>query len=176
MLALGTGASTVVFSVVDGVILQSPFVDVDAVAFLRLRTADGRLTAAVPRDAYDRVAAGLPTPIAAMGVHTIGSPIVTGVDLPRRTQTECLSASMADVVGTRPMMGRWFSAAEDRPGGPGVAVVSSKFWRGTLGSDPRVLGRSIVLGGLWPRLRRLMTTLPEFRKPGSPLPSLSLNP
>jgi predicted permease len=145
MLALGTGASTVVFSVVDGVILQSPFVDVDAVAFLRLRTADGRLTAAVPRDAYDRVAAGLPTPIAAMGVHTIGSPIVTGVDLPRRTQTECLSASMADVVGTRPMMGRWFSAAEDRPNGPGVAVVSSKFWRGTLGSDPRVLGRSIVL-------------------------------
>lgn len=145
MLALGTGASSAVFSVVDGVILRSPFVDVNAVAYLRSRNPKGQLTSAVPREVYDRLSGNLPAAIAAVGDFTIGSSIVTGVETPRRTQTECLSASMAVVLGTRPTQGRWFSAAEDRPGAAGVAVVSAKFWRGTLGGDPQVLGRTLVL-------------------------------
>jgi putative ABC transport system permease protein len=145
MLATGTGASTAVFSVVDGVILRTPFDDVKAIAYLRAQMPDGRLTNAVPRDAYLRLESGLPGPIAAVGSYTISSPTVTGVDTPRRTQVECLSASMAGVLGTQPMMGRWFTAAEDYPGGPGVALVSAKFWRGTLARDPNVLGRTIML-------------------------------
>lgn len=145
MLALGTGASTAVFSVVDGVILRSPFVDVDAVGYLRARTPDGRLTSAVPRETYDRLAAAVPGPIAAVGLVGLSGPVVTGVDTPRRTQTECLSASMAHVLGTRPRMGRWFGPGDDHPGAAGVALVSAKFWRGTLGNDPAVIGRTIML-------------------------------
>lgn len=145
MLALGTGASTAVFSVVDGVILRSPFSEPDSVAMLVATGANGQQTSALPRDAYERIAANLPPQIAAVGVMTIGSPIVTRVDVPRRTQVECISASMVTVLGSRPQMGRWFTAADDHPGAPPVAVVSAKFWRDTLGSDPGVLGRSIDL-------------------------------
>lgn len=145
MLAMGTGASTAVFSVVDGVILQSPFEDVDNLAYLRIQGPDGRLTSAVPRDLYEGLSANLPAPIASAGIFAISSPVVTGVETPRRTQVECLSSSMVNVLRARPRIGRWFSADEDHPGAPGVAVVSAKFWKNTLGGDPNVLGRTIVL-------------------------------
>jgi putative ABC transport system permease protein len=168
MLALGTGASTAVFSVVDGALLRSPFVDVHRVAYLRARRQDGRLTSAVPREAYDRLAAAPPSVIAAMGPFTIGSPIVTGVDTPRRTRTECVSASMATVLGTRPQMGRWFGQEEDQPGAPGVALVSAKFWRGTLRGDPEVLGRTI-------RLDDQPATIIGVMPPGFDGPNSSIN-
>ena len=145
MLALGTGASTAVFSVVDGVLLRSPFPDADAIGLVRARDADGRLTSAVPTDTFARLEAGLPPSIVAIGRLTVTSPVVTGVTVPRRTQVECISAPMAAVMGTAPVRGRWFSAADDRPGAPPVAVVSDKFWRGALQSDPAVIGRTINL-------------------------------
>ena len=144
MLALGTGASTAVFSVVDGVILRSPFANPEAMAFLLVNRPEGR-SAAVPRDAYERLAAAIPPSIVAVGVVTIAPPIVTRVEAPRRTQTECITASMATVLGAAPAMGRWFSAEESRPGAAPVAVISWKFWRGTLGGDPDVIGRIIGL-------------------------------
>jgi len=145
MLALGTGASTAVFSVVDGVLLRSPFPDADAIGLVRARDADGRLTSAVPTDTFARLEAGLPPSIVAIGRLTVSSLVVTGVTVPRRTQVECISAPMAAVMGTAPVRGRWFSIVDDRPGAPPVAVVSDKFWRGTLQSDPTVIGRTINL-------------------------------
>lgn len=145
MLAFGTGASTAVFSVVDGVILRSPFAGAESVAFLQFRKPNGQISSGVPREVYERLEASIPPSVVAAAVSTIAPPIVTRVVTPRRTQTECISASMPKVLGTAPVMGRWFDATEGRPGGPAVAVVSMKFWRGTLGADPNVIGRTIAL-------------------------------
>lgn len=145
MLGLGTGASTAVFSVVDAVLLRSAFADPDSTVLVYLRRDTGQLTAAVPRDAYDRLATQLPAPLAAIGYHSIASPIVTDVDIPRRTQVECLTPSMARILGTPPAIGRWFADEDGQPGAPLVAVVSHVFWRGVLGGDPRAIGRVVRL-------------------------------
>jgi putative ABC transport system permease protein len=144
MLALGTGANAAVFSVVDAVMLRSPFEQRQEIALVLAVTADERRSSAVPKEAFDRLA-GLSHVIASSAAYTIASPVVTNVDVPRRTQVECVPAAMADVLGTRPLMGRWFSAAEDVVGGPALGVASYTFWQGTLNSDPAVLGRRILL-------------------------------
>jgi putative ABC transport system permease protein len=115
------------------------------VAFLQFTRPNGQLTSGVPREVYERLQASLPRSVVAVAVSTIAPPIVSRVDTPRRTQTECISASMPKVLGTVPVMGRWFDSDEGRRGAPAVAVVSMKFWRGTLGGDPHVIGRTIAL-------------------------------
>ena len=143
MLALGTGANAAVFSVVDAVMLRSPFDRPHEIAQLSFTGAEGQRTAAVPREAFDRIAS-LPQ-VAAAGAWTNASPVVTNVDEPRRTQVECVAASMAAVLGSRPLMGRWFTKEEDVPGGPGVGLVSYAFWQSVLKADPGVIGRRIAL-------------------------------
>jgi putative ABC transport system permease protein len=145
MLALGTGANAAVFSVVDAVLLRSPFDRPHEIGMLSFTGTDGRRTSAVPREVFDRIAS-LPQVVAA-GSYTISSPVVTNVDEPRRTQVECVPASMATVLGSRPLMGRWFSKEEDTPGGPGVGLVSYAFWQSVLKADPEVIGRRIALDG-----------------------------
>jgi predicted permease len=146
MLGLGMGASAAIFSVVDGVILRSPFADVDRVAMVLARRPDGQL-GFLSLDRFERLAAAPSSSIVGIGLDTIASPIVSKVDVAKRTQTVCLSASMPAVIGTQPRIGRWFTAAEARPGAPPVAVVSHRFWQRTLGRDPAVVGRVIALGG-----------------------------
>ena len=146
MLALGTGANAAVFSVVDAVMLRSPFDRPHEMALVIAVSEDGRRTSGVPRAAFERLA-GLPHVITSAAAYTIGSPVVTNVDVPRRTQVECVPAAMVDVLRSRPLLGRWFSAAEDAPTSPPVAVVSHAFWRGALNGDPDVLGRRLMLDG-----------------------------
>jgi putative ABC transport system permease protein len=146
MLALGTGANAALFSVVDAVLLRSPYGRVEEIAQVGVVAPNGRATVAVPRDAYDRLVRQTHI-VAAAGTYTSSSPVATGIDVPRRTQVECVPASMIDVLGAPLLIGRWFSAAEDRPGGPGVGVVSFRFWQNDLHGDVGVVGRTIALDG-----------------------------
>ena len=57
------------------------------------------------------------------------------------------SANLLDVLGVQPMLGRWFTAAEDRPGRPLMIVLSHAVWRDEFGSDPGVLGRALNANG-----------------------------
>jgi predicted permease len=146
MLGLGTGASAAIFSVVDAVILRSPFADVDQVAMVLARRPDGQL-GGLSLDRFERLAATPLSTIVGIGIDTIASPIVSKVDLPKRTQTVCLSASMPAVIGAQPRLGRWFTAVEARRGAPAVAVVSHTFWQRTLGANPAAIGRVVALDG-----------------------------
>lgn len=146
MLALGTGANAALFSVVDGVLLRSPYGRIDEIAQVATMEPNGRASVAVPRDAFARLAAQSNI-IAAAATYSPSSPVATGIDVPRRVQVECVPASMIDVLGASPLMGRWFTADEDRPGGASVTVVSFRFWQNDLRADPNVLGRTITVDG-----------------------------
>lgn len=145
MLALGTGVNAAMFSVVDGVMLRSPFDRPDAIAWVGAREPNGRTMMAVPREAFESFRQ-LPL-FSAAAVVRIGAPVADRIPVPRRLQAECVPAPMFEVLRPRLHLGRWFSAQEDRPGGPPVAVVSFRFWRQDLGSDPDVLGRTLALDG-----------------------------
>lgn len=91
-----------------------------------------------------------PMPLAAWG--TIGSQtplLIEGTgDSTRPRGVVFASHNFLDLLGLRPTLGRFFVEAEDRRGAPLVAVLSERFWRLELGSDPAVVGRVIRLRGL----------------------------
>jgi putative ABC transport system permease protein len=194
MLALGTGVSVAMFSIVDAVLLHSPFREADRVVSVLEMEGRQTPTAAVPVDKFAQLVAGS-GPFAAVAGFTGGGTHVTAAsgDL-RRLGTECVSASMAEVLGTAPLFGRWFDETEDQPGASPVMVLSHAFWK-RLGGSPSILGTTLVVNqtpvtvvGVMPRyfagpLSRSDTEawVPMRRpivgngSPGCRAPSLSLN-
>ncbi len=143
MLALGTGANVAIFSIVDAVMLRSPFPRPSELAVVRFGPP-GRATAAVPVDQYRQLqeAPGRLAGVAALGG---GSHVLTGRGDPENVDDiECVDAEMFTVLGTPPLLGRTFGPDENRPGAPPTIVLSERFWR-QLGGTPDVPGASITL-------------------------------
>ena len=144
MLALGTGANVAMFTVVDAVMLRSPFPDPDRLAIVRIAQDDGHLTSSVPEERFEALAAS-PRTLAAVAALGGGSHLLTGSGDPRRlNDLECITASMFDVLGTRPLFGRTFTADDDRAGAAPTIVLSYEFWQ-ELGKPADVLGRALTL-------------------------------
>jgi len=144
MLALGTGANVAVFTVIDAVMLRSPFVDPDRIAMVRVADRNGRFTLNVPAERHEALAAA-PRTLAAVAAYGNGSHILTGSGDPRRlNDLECVSASMFNVLGTQPFLGRVFTAEEDRPGAAPTIVLSYEFWQ-ELGKPSDIPGRTLTL-------------------------------
>jgi putative ABC transport system permease protein len=72
---------------------------------------------------------------------------LSGMGAPERIPGVGVSANFFSMFGVAPLKGRGFQPGEDRPGAPGVVVVSEQFWRHHLGSDPAVLNRTLTLDG-----------------------------
>jgi putative ABC transport system permease protein len=148
MIALGTGANAAMFSVIDAVMLQSPFVDRDRLAMVAVRTSEGRLTSALSMPQYRNLVETQQVFDALAAVVTGQRPIMTGLGEPRRFNVECFTADMFRVLGTQPAMGRAFTADDDRPGAPAVVVLSDQFWRREMAADPDAIGRVISLNNV----------------------------
>jgi len=156
-MAIGIGAATSIFSVVNGVLLRPlPFPEA------------GRLVAVwqtfphwlkVPELAriWDLVPLSLPdyrdwqaeqTSFDAVAIWSTRRVFLGGAASPEWVQTVQASASMLQVLGLRPELGRFFLPGEDVVGGPPVAVLSHEAWVARYRRDRRVLGASILLEGV----------------------------
>ena len=142
MLALGTGVNAALFSVIDAVMLRTPFSHPEQIVILRVTSHRGT-TAAVPVDRFAQLAAA-PGPFSAVAGLRGGPHIVTGTGEPRSIDVECVSSAMFDVLGARPQLGRVFSADEDRPGADPVMVLSFAFWQ-RLGGSPAIVGSTLTV-------------------------------
>jgi len=145
-LALGIGANTAIFSVVNGVLIQPlPYQDPDRL--VRLSEWSPRipgLSISYP-DLLDwREQNQVFTQIAGTQFNSYN---LTGGDEPERLQGRAVSAEFLEVLGVRPMLGRAFLAAEDRPGGNRVCLMSYGLWQRRFGSDPHIVGKTITLNG-----------------------------
>src|SRR5262249_2407393 len=81
----------------------------------------------------------------------------------RTIQGARISANFLSVLGLSPALGRNFTAAEDSPGGPPVAIISNDFWKQDLGGRPNVLGTAVMLDGVPHTIVGVMTK--TFRHP-----------
>ncbi len=146
-LALGIGANTAIFSVVNTVLLQPlAYPEPDRLVQLELSSAqgNGNITS-IPKFMVWQAQRQVFQDVAA---YDFGGPGInlTGRD-PEQLKGIHVSSEFFRLFGARVMAGRTFSAEEDRPGGPPAVVLSGGLWRRRFGSDPSMVGRSIDLGG-----------------------------
>jgi putative ABC transport system permease protein len=148
-LALGIGASTSIFSVVDAVLLRPlPYHAPDAIVRVwehdRLRGTDREgFSAPDYFDLLDQQRA-----FSALAALRSSDMTLTGRNAePERVSVASVTHTFFDVLGRLPALGRTFTADEDRPNGPLVAVLSHEFWTARLGADPSVAGTSITIDG-----------------------------
>src|SRR6185503_14331590 len=139
-LALGIGASTAIFSVVDGVLLRSlPYPDADQIVQLReVNERGARMPFAEPNFTDVRARSH-----SFQGVAQYNGELttVTGGSEPVRASTYTVSADFFNVLGIKPIVGRTFAPEESKAGG--VAVVSYGFWQRLLGGKPDLSGTSL---------------------------------
>ena len=147
-LALGIGANAAIFSVVRSVLLR-PLVNREADRLIYIRqAADGlglqNMTFSVPEiDDFKSRA----TTVAAFGdFSTVDFTLVGFGREPRLVRAGVVNGSFFDVMGLRPVLGRLLTPADDGPAAVGAVVLTHRFWKDVLDSDPAVLGQSISLG------------------------------
>jgi predicted permease len=166
-LALGIGANTAVFSIVNGVLLNSlPFHDPDKLVVLfesKPHFKEGSIS--YPNFLDWRRENHAFTSIAAYRPDTFS---LTGTGEAEQVRAEMLSSDFFSVLGVKLLLGRTFTPEEDQLGAGHVALVSSGFWKRKLGSSPDVLGRRIVLDGEGYTIIGVLAsnfhlTLPNFR-------------
>ena len=144
-IALGVGANTAMFTVVNAVLLQFPFKDPERVVTVLRQTPRGK--SAGFTEAQFRAWNGRVDGLDSLSGYSMLSPILTGAGSATRLRLECVSASMFATLGVSPRTGRTFTEHEDGPAGEPVIVVSHGFWAGALNRDPNVIGRTLTLDG-----------------------------
>jgi predicted permease len=144
-LALGIGANTAIFSVVDGVLLRrAPFDDMDRLTMVwETDRASGTShePASVP-DYLDFVRETKKFEMLAAFTATEASLTSDGSD-PSRIAGLLVSHEFLPMVGLQPVLGRSFTEEEDQPGGPNVIIISESLWETMFARDNAVLGRTL---------------------------------
>ncbi|HKE58415.1 MAG TPA: ABC transporter permease [Pyrinomonadaceae bacterium] len=143
-LALGIGASTAIFSVVDGVLLRPlPYPHAEQLVQLReINSRGGRMAFAEPNFLDVRARSHV---FAGVAQYNQFLTTVTGGTEPVRAPTCEVSADFFNVLGVQPIVGRTFTPDESRAGGEPVAVVSYGFWQRVLGARGDLSGTTLRL-------------------------------
>jgi putative ABC transport system permease protein len=137
-LALGIGANTAIFSVIDSVLL-SPLPYPDPERLVTIKQNDSLRNIDDVRHQTKTLAHG--------GGVNIERMDYTGGAEPLQIRAAYVNAGLLETLNVAPMLGRWISPDEDVKGGPHNMVITHHFWREFLGADPNVLGRSLTLNG-----------------------------
>jgi putative ABC transport system permease protein len=162
-LALGIGANTAIFSVINAVLLKPlPFTngerivhlsqpasraEVPDVQFSPLELADYR----TQTRSFEQL----------VEYHTMSFNLI-GKGEPHRVQTGVVSANYFDVLGIRPLHGRVFRAGEDEIGAAPVLVLSYEFWQTRLGADPGIVGKTVEMTDRLHTVVGILPPLPQF--------------
>jgi hypothetical protein len=145
ILAVGIGANTAVFSVVNAVILR-PLPYPNARRLMALcerpqteptRTLHGRfLLWREQNQVFEQ-----------MGAYGYNRPYIKGIDRARYIPGIAVSPNVLPLLGVPPLLGRGFLPTEDQPGKERVIILSHSFWRDDFGGAPNVIGKTMTLDG-----------------------------
>ncbi len=149
-LALGIGGSSLIYGLVDGLVLHPfPYPDPDrlvsvGVTFPRQSSELRFIETLSPAEYFDfkkMRSFGLTT------AFDLGNRNVSGGDEPERLFTALLLDDPFEVIGMRAVLGRGFLPDELAPNGPPVAIISHRIWQSRFGGDRQIVGRAIRIGG-----------------------------
>ncbi|MGH9687379.1 MAG: ADOP family duplicated permease, partial [Candidatus Acidiferrales bacterium] len=149
-LALGIGANTAIFSVVSKVLIDPmPYPHADRIVTLRRtvpQNSNFYITSSIPEFMVWRRQSRVFQSTALFDSGPSGLN-VTGGNRPEQVPGIRASAGYFKVFEVPMALGRAYTAEEDKPGGPNVAVISYGLWRGRFGGDPHIIGKAIEVGG-----------------------------
>lgn len=159
-LALGVGATTAVFSVLEGVVLRPlPFPEPHelAVVWQNDRATGTVRENASTSDYYDYIDRN--RSFEDLAIHALGTAVLEREGAgPTQLNAASVSRNLLPVLGIEPVLGRSFTDVEDAPDGPNVVLLSHGIWSDLFGADPGVVGRSVVIDAL---SHEIVGVLPE---------------
>ena len=167
-LALGVGGNVAVFAVVEAVLLRPlPYAAADRVVILNHRDQRTGITKEfVPTADYAELVQRQ-TSFDALGAYGSGSTTIFGQGEPYRARVFAATQGAIVALGVRPTLGRLVETGDTRQGAAPIVILSYEYWRDKLGSDPKVLGRSLKMNqtmrtivGVAPKGFRLRSTQP----------------
>jgi putative ABC transport system permease protein len=143
-LALGIGANTAIFSVVNAVLLKPlPYPEPGQLAQLRLEGA-GKPDTVIGSTAFVGVKAQSQL-LARIAAYSGGDMTLTGAGVAEGVVAGAVTADFFPLLGIQPALGRNFTQEEDTPNGPKAAILGHGLWQSRFGGDAGVLGRTITL-------------------------------
>jgi putative ABC transport system permease protein len=144
--ALGLGVTTAVFTIFYSVLLKPlAYPDPDRLVMV-YDTGPACVTCPASLPKYHDWKAQSQA-FAVMGGSRISTFVLTGAGEPVQVSGAKATASLVDVFGVQPVLGRWFTEEEDRPNSRKVAVLSHGLWTSSFGRNPALLGQPITLDG-----------------------------
>ncbi len=145
-LALGIGANTALFSVVNGVLLNPlPYPQPDRLVALYSRTSTFAQSSISYPNFLDWQRNN--RSLASIAAYRSDDFNLTGAGEPERVRTEMISADFFSTLGVTPLMGRDFTAQDDHAGAAPVVILSEGFWKRKLGGSQQIFGQPITLNG-----------------------------
>jgi predicted permease len=156
-LALGIGANTALFSVVNGVLLNPmPYTQPERLVAVYAKNSDfGRSSISYP-NFLDWVKDN--RSFASLAAFRADSFNLTGVGEPQRLSANMVSAAFFPTLGVKPVLGRFFFEQEDALGGAPVAVITESLWKQKFAASPDILGKPMNLDG---NLRTIVGVVPS---------------
>ena len=162
-LALGIGANTAIFSVINGVLLKPlPFSNGERIVHLQQPASRADLPdvqfSPLELAAYRSQTRSFEQLVE---YHTMSFNLI-GQGEPHRVQTGVVSAHYFDVLGIKPLQGRTFRPGEDEIGAAPVLVLSHEFWQTRLGADPAIVGKTVEMTDRLHTVIGILPPLPQF--------------
>jgi len=159
-LALGIGANTAIFSVVNAVLLRPlSYPEPDRLVLLRERTSVFQSgSVSYPNFLDWRASQRSFTDLALTRRQDFNFAPVGGAGTPERLGGGLVSFNLLSVLGLKPLMGRDFVETDDVPGAAPVALISERLWKSKFGSSPRVLGQQVTVDGI---VREIIGVTPD---------------
>ena len=178
-LALGIGANTAIFTVVDAALIRSlPYENPDALVHFWETT---------PRQDFSQHEASYPDYLDLRAQNNVfedmagyngNSMTITGRDAPERLRAARVTSSFFSVLGVKPVLGRVFLDGEDQPGAERIVVLSHGLWQRRFGANPDIIGQTLnlnndtytVVGVLPPKFKFARVGDAELWVPLNPMP------
>jgi putative ABC transport system permease protein len=146
-LALGVGANTAIFSVVDAVLLRPlPYTQPDRLVFLTEESQQVPGMSISMADFNDWRATN--TVFESMAPYSPNSAILTGNGETENVQVRQITAGLFPTLGVQPILGRALTPQDDKVGAAPVVLLGDGFWARKFASDPNIIGRPLTLDGV----------------------------
>src|ERR1700692_2084621 len=147
-LAIGIGANSAIFSVVDALLLRPlPYPHPDRLAAVWLHSPAIGILRDWPSPGQYVDIQNQNRSFEQMALAQSRTFVLTGREQPERIFGARTQSSLLEMLGAKPLLGRLLLPEEDKPGKPDVVVLSERVWKRLFNSDPGIVGKTIVLNG-----------------------------